>query len=203
MKAASLLIIQPVSGINAVTGFLENIFLATGSSIPPQIATTLIGVIQVFTVFITSSLIDKLGRKMLLLSSALGLAVSLTLLGLYFFLSKHQFAFVTYIWWLPIVSLIFYIICFNYGVGPVSWTMVSELFPSNVKSSATAMVSATNFGVSFQITIAFPLISEMLGMAQSFWLFGVCCILGAVFILLIVPETKGKTAAEIQQMLNK
>ncbi|KAF7270694.1 hypothetical protein GWI33_016362 [Rhynchophorus ferrugineus] len=200
---AGLLIIQQVSGINAVTGFLESIFAATGSSISPQIATTLIGSIQVVTVFVTSSVIEKLGRKVLLLLSTVGSAVSIIFLGLYFHLRKHEFSLLAYFWWLPIVCLLLYIVSFNLGIGPVPWTVLSEIFPSNVKSSATALASATCFSTSFVVTMAFPLLSEMIGMAQCFWLFGLCCVLGIIFIYFVVPETKGKTVTEIQQILSK
>lgn len=203
MISAGLLILQQFSGINAVTGFMENIFQATGSSIPPQVATTLVGSIQVITVFITSSVIEKLGRKFLLLASCLGAAVSIILLGLYFFLHRHQFAMLTYLWWLPIACLILYIVSFNLGLGPVPWTILSEVFPDNVKSSAAALVSSTCFGVSFVVTMAFPIISEMLGMAESFWMFGSCCVLGVIFIYCVVPETKGKNVKEIQEILSK
>ncbi|ERL95872.1 hypothetical protein D910_00506, partial [Dendroctonus ponderosae] len=199
--SAGLLIIQQFSGINAVTGFMENIFRATGSSIPPQAATTLVGVIQVVTVFITSSLIEKLGRKFLLMASAMGAAASIILLGLYFFLHKHEFRLLEYFWWLPISCLLLYIVSFNLGLGPVPWTVLSEIFPDNVKSSASALISSICFGTSFVVTLAFPILSEMLGMAESFWLFGLCCIFGAVFVRFIVVETKGRNPMQIQEIL--
>ncbi|CAG9773558.1 unnamed protein product [Ceutorhynchus assimilis] len=203
MVAAGLLILQQFSGINAVIGFMEGIFRASGSSVPTQMATTFVGSIQVVTVFLTASIIEKLGRKFLLLISTIGSAVSIILLGLYFFLQKLQFAMLAYFWWFPITCLILYMISFNLGLGPVPWTILSEIFPDNVKSSALALASGTCFGVSFVVTMAFPIISEMLGMAQSFWLFGVCCVIGIVFIQFVVPETKGKKVAEIQEMLSR
>lgn len=199
--SAGLLVLQQVSGINAVTGFMENIFRATGSNIPPQAATTLVGVIQVVTVFITSSLIEKLGRKFLLMASAMGAAASIILLGLYFFLRKHEFGLLQYFWWLPISCLILYIVSFNLGLGPVPWTVLSEIFPDNVKSSASALISSICFGTSFVVTLAFPMLSEMIGMAESFWLFGLCCIFGAIFVRFIVVETKGRNPMQIQEIL--
>ncbi|XP_066246327.1 facilitated trehalose transporter Tret1-like [Euwallacea similis] len=201
--ASGLLILQQISGINAVTGFMENIFMATGSSIPPQIATMMVGTIQVITVGVTSVVVEKLGRKLLLLASTLGASVSVILLGAYFFLQRHQFAMLVYFWWLPIACLLLYIVSFNLGLGPVPWTVLSEVFPDNVKSIASALASATCFGVSFLVTLAFPIVSETLGMAESFWVFGVCCAFGAIFIKLVMIETKGKNVTEIQEILSK
>ncbi|XP_050311252.1 facilitated trehalose transporter Tret1-like [Anthonomus grandis grandis] len=203
MVAAGLLILQQFSGISAVLGFMEQIFSGAGGAIPPQLAATMVGVIQVFTVFVTSSVIEKLGRKFLLLSSTVGAAVSIILLGFYFFLHRQKLVLLAYLWWLPIASLIFYIVCFNMGLGPLPWTVLSEIFPDNVKSSAAAVASATCFMVSFVVTMAFPMINEMLGMAESFWLFGVCCVLGTVFIYFVVPETKGRSVQEIQEIFSK
>lgn len=200
--ATGLLTIQQVSGINAVTGFMENIFLATGSAVPSKVATTFIGIIQVLTVLVTASVIEKLGRKFLILSSIIGAAVSIIFLGLYFFLHRSKFSMLAYFWWLPIVCLLVYIVSFNLGLGPVPWTVLSEIFPNNVKASASALVSSTCFGISFVITMAFPILSEILGMAETFWTFGICCILGLLFVYYIVPETKGKTLAEIQEILS-
>ncbi|KAH1016635.1 hypothetical protein HUJ04_007823 [Dendroctonus ponderosae] len=201
--SAVLLILEQFSGINAVIGFMENIFRASGDGIPPQAATTLVGVIQVATVFVTSSFIDKLGRKFLLLVSAIGSAASILVLGLYFFLHKHECRLLEYFWWLPISCLLLYIVSFNLGLGPVTWTVLCEVFPDNVKSTASSMVAAICFLSSFLVTFAFPVLSELLGMAESFWLFGLCCVLGIIFIHYVVVETKGKSAIEIQKILSE
>ncbi|XP_060521267.1 facilitated trehalose transporter Tret1-like [Cylas formicarius] len=201
--SAGLLVIQQLSGINAVTGYLQNIFSAAGGAIPPEYGAVLVGLIQVATMGITSSVIERLGRKLLLLMSDLGCGVSIILLGLYFFLQRMQFSLLPYFWWLPIVCLVVYIISFNLGLGPVSWTVLSEVFPSNIKSFASALASAITFGTSFVITIGFPIISEAIGMAETFWLLGACCLAGFAFTYLVVPETKGRTLTEIQEILSK
>lgn len=200
--SAVLLVLEPFSGINAVIGFMENIFTASGDAIPPQAATNLVGVIQVATVFVTSAFIDKLGRKFLLLVSAIGSAASILVLGLYFFLHKHEFRLLEHFWWLPISCLLLYIVSFNLGLGPVTWTVLCEVFPDNVKSTASSIVAAICFLSSFLVTFAFPMLSELLGMAESFWLFGICCVLGIIFIQYVVVETKGKSAMEIQKILS-
>ena len=117
-------------------------------------------------------------------------------------MQSHSFNILAYFWWLPIICLLMYIISFNLGLGAVPWTILSEIFPANVRSSASALESSLCFGSSFVVTIAFPILSEILGMAQCFWIFGLCCILGVVFIHFVVPETKGKSLMEIQAMLS-
>lgn len=204
--AAGLLVLQQFSGINVVTGFMENIFISAGGDTSPQSlhrSTSLIGAIQILTVVVTSSVVEKLGRKFLLLASTVGSAASIVLLGLYFILQRYQFSALERFWWLPIACLLLYIVSFNLGLGPVPWTILSEVFPDNVKSTASALASGTCFGVSFVVTLAFPIVSQILGMAETFWVFGGCCVAGAIFIQFVVIETKGRNIAEIQQILNK
>lgn len=201
--SGGLLIIQQLSGINAVISFLENIFAATGSSMSPQVATIFIGVVQVLTVMVTASVIDKLGRRFLLIFSIIGCSASLAFLGGYFFLQKHKYISLQYFWWLPVACLFVYIICYNLGLGPVPWTILSEIFPNNVKFSAAGLATFMGSGVSFLVTMAFPILNQNLGMAGSFWLFGISLVAGLIFSFLIVPETKGKTLIEIQQIFNQ
>ncbi|KAL1497476.1 hypothetical protein ABEB36_008435 [Hypothenemus hampei] len=200
--SAGCLVLQQLSGINAITGYMEGIFIDSGSTIPPELAAALVGVIQVIFSYVTAVLIEKLGRKFLLFTSASGSAVSIILLGLYFYLQRINFSMLAYFWWLPVTSLVFYIIAFNLGIGPIAWTIMSEIFPDNVKSSGASLVTAISFVLSFIVTLAFPIISDALGLAGSFWLFGICCILGSVFVHFVVFETKGKSMSEIQAILN-
>lgn len=197
-----LLLVQQVAGINIVLAYMQTIFDAAGGVIPSDIATVVIGVIQVFATIGTSSVVDRLGRKLLILGSAIGSCVSLITLGLFFYLNDHKFD-VSQLSWLPVASLILYIVVFNFGLGPLPWAIMGEMFPSSVKSAASALISCICFMTSFFITLLFPMLSMHLGNALTFWLFAGLCGLGIIFIVIVMPETKGKTLSEIQDMLSK
>ncbi|CAH0564532.1 unnamed protein product [Brassicogethes aeneus] len=133
-----LMVFQQFCGIAAVLGYMEDIFQATGSSISAEYSAIIIGSVQILTNLVTSSLIDRLGRKYLLGLSALGCSLSLSALGVYFFLKTSDFA-VSSVFWLPILSLIVFMVCYNLGFGPIPWTVMAEIFPSNAKSLATSL----------------------------------------------------------------
>ena len=88
------------------------------------------------------------------------------------------------------------------GFGPLPWAVMGEMFPSNVKSIASTLVSSFCWGLAFLITRFFNDFVETLGNDYTFWIFGSCCIVAIFFIYFIFPETKGKSLAEIQKLLN-
>ncbi|KAJ8961415.1 hypothetical protein NQ318_014661, partial [Aromia moschata] len=196
-----LCILQQIAGINAIMAFIEPIFNLTGSEIPPNISSILVAVVQILGIAVASVIVEKLGRKFLLLFSTISCTLSLGTLGLYFYLKQAEASYVKNIFWLPIASLIIFMLVFNIGLGPVPWALVSEMFPSNVKASAASL--ATSFcGLSaFVVTFSFPFMMEFMGPAICFWMFGGVCLVGAIIIYFGVPETKGKNIVEIQKML--
>ncbi|CAH1972685.1 unnamed protein product [Acanthoscelides obtectus] len=196
-----LLLSQQLAGINAVMAFLNSIFEAAGSGASTYTSTVVIAVIQIIATIVAASAVEKLGRRLLLLVSTIGSCASLFLLGLYFYLKNSKFYDVTNIYWLPLASLVVYIIAFNVGLSCIPWTITHEIFPSNVQSIASSVASVSCFTASFSVTLCFPILIEMIGMAKCFWLFGTFLATSTLFIYLVVPETKGKTVAEIQVIL--
>ncbi|XP_060523360.1 facilitated trehalose transporter Tret1-like isoform X2 [Cylas formicarius] len=196
-----LMVFQQCSGICAVLAYMQSIFEVSGASISPFDATIIISTISMLTNFASSMLIDRMGRKLLLAISSLIAALCMLTLGLYFFL-RSAGRDTTYISWLPIMSLIAFMVAFNLGFANIPWIFLGELFPSNVKSSASTLTASVCFSLSFLITICFPFLSASLGEAGSFWIFGGVLVIGHAFILTVVPETKGKSFKEIQDMLS-
>ena len=194
------IILQQFAGINAVLAYMQTIFDAAGNGLAPEISTIIIGVIQTLATVATGFLVERLGRRLLLLASALGSSVSLIALGLFFHLKTNGFNVET-VSWLPVASLIAYIVAFNIGLGPLPWAVMAELFPPNVKSAASTITSVVCFTGAFIITLFFPSIALLLGMAKSFWIFAVVCFGGTIFIYYVLPETKGRSLQEIQRLL--
>lgn len=193
----ALVAFQQLSGINVVLFYANNIFEASGSDIPSEVSSIIIGAVQFASSFVTPLIVDRLGRKILLIFSAIGMFISETALGVYFYLNDETDTDVEGISWLPVVSLVLYIITYNCGFGPLPWTVMGEIFPSNVRSVASATTASICWLLGFILTKFFSQVSDEIGMAGSFWLFAGFCVLAAVFVITYVPETKGKTLAQI------
>jgi MFS family permease len=174
---------------------------AANSGIAPEVATIIIGVMQVVSCFISTLVVDKLGRRILLLASVGVMSICTILLGLYFFLADRDPANVENISWLPIVSLCFFIVMFSIGFGPIPWLMVGELFAPDVKSIAGPAAGTTNWLLAFIVTKTFNNLRDAMGIGPTFWLFSAISLVGVAFVFFIVPETKGKSLSDIQKML--
>lgn len=196
----ALMLAQQLSGINAVIFNTGTIFDSAGASILPAIATIIIGIIQVIATFVSSLVVDKLGRRILLLLSALVMCVCSTALGVFFFL-KERGENVEGISWLPLVSLSLFIIAFSLGFGPIPWMMAGELCTMEIKSFVASTAGVLNWLLSFAVTSTFSTLNSALGSGQVFWLFAGIMVIAFLFIFFIVPETKGKSVEEVQLLL--
>ena len=122
-----LMLLQQLSGVNAVLFFATDIFVDAGSSIESDVATIIVGVVQVLSTFASVALVDRLGRKILLIASDALMGVCLLALGVYFFLAKGDDpSKAENLGWLPLVSLMLFIFAFSIGFGPIPWLMMSE-----------------------------------------------------------------------------
>lgn len=195
-----LVALQQFAGISPLLSFLKTIYEAAGSTIPPNICTIITGTIQVLSNTACIFMVERMGRKMLLQISCIFSFLSMTVLGIYFYLKSQNFD-VQPVFWLPITCLIVYMLVFSFGLGPLPWTVMGEIFPSNVKGIASAMTSTTSFVASCLVTFLFPILSEILGMAGGFWLFAFFCFIGYFFVHFVLFETKGKSLGEIQRYL--
>ncbi|KAL1501806.1 hypothetical protein ABEB36_007062 [Hypothenemus hampei] len=198
----ALMALQQLSGIGAVLGYMQNIFESTGSSIPSEYLSILIGSIQLISNVCSAQLVEKAGRKILLIISNIFSAIALISLGAYFYMLSSSMD-VSCMNWLPIVSLITFIITFNLGLANLPWVILSELFPANIKPLSSTVATFFCFGLSFVVNICFPIITETLGMPGTFWIFAGILFVGFTFSIIIIPETKGKSSLEIQHMLSE
>lgn len=199
-----LIIGQQLSGINAVLFYTEEIFAEAGADeLAPEVSSIIIGLVLFLTSFITPFVADRLGRKLLLLVSGFGIVAANFAFGAYFFVKNTNHSDVTSISWLPIASLVVFIVMYNFGVGPIPWTISSELFPTSVKSYASALVAFMCWATSFLVTKFFEDLNADIGEGKTFWLFGGFSVLAWLFTFFFVPETRGKSFREIQQILER
>ncbi|KAJ8894780.1 hypothetical protein PR048_000087 [Dryococelus australis] len=181
-----------LSCVVAAGGLME-----AGSELAPSTASIIIGVIQVIASFISTLVVDRAGRRIMLMASHSVMGICSIILGIYFHIKED----VPNIGWLPLASLCVYIVLFSFGVGPIPWLMVGELFPAQIKGAASSIACLVNWLLSFIVTKFFSDLLTSIGPDYTFWMFGVILCVGTLFVFFIVPETKGKTLEEIQSDL--
>lgn len=200
--SVSLVVWQQLSGINVVLFYAQDIFTDAGVSLAPEICTILIGIIQIVGSALTPVLVERKGKRFLLMLSGIGMAVALGSLATFFYIKNDQKGDVSAIGWLPIASLMLYIFTYCLGFGPLAWAVMGELFPGNIKSVASTVTASGCWVLGFLLTNYFGAVAEMIGKAFSFGLFSICCLLATAFVFKLLPETSGKSFQEIQDILN-
>ncbi|CAG9862028.1 unnamed protein product [Phyllotreta striolata] len=198
-----LIAFQQLSGINAVLSFAGSIFKNAGSSLDPNVCSIIIGVVQLVSSFLSSVLIDRLGRKILLIASGVGMVLSEAPLGVYSYVNDTLHKDLSGVAFLPIVLLIVYMLTYNVGSGPLPWTIMGELYPSNVKSLGSTLTSVVCWLMGFLIVKYFNAVQESIGLAWCFWIFSFCCAGSIFFTVFYVIETKGKSLEQIQDELKR
>jgi len=201
MVAFGLMIFQQLSGINAVIFFTTSIFEAAGSELEASTATIIVGVIQVVVTFISTLVVDRLGRRLLLMISDSVMAICTLLLGVFFYLLNDPDSDTSSLGWLPLTSVCIFIVVFSLGYGPIPWMMVGELFAPHIKGFASSLSCILNWILAFIVTRFYGDLASSFGIHTTFWIFAVISAIGTVFVFFVVPETKGKTLSEIQREL--
>ncbi|CAH1135590.1 unnamed protein product [Ceutorhynchus assimilis] len=197
-----LVSLQQLAGISPLLSYLKPIYLAAGTSISPNISTLITGAVQISSNTACIFMVERLGRKFLILNCCVFCFLSMTALGVYFYLKDHNYDVVP-IFWLPITCVLIYMVTFSCGLGPLPWAVMGEILPSNVKGLAAALTTTMSFVTACLVTFLFPIVNEALGQAAGFWAFAIFCLLGYFFVHFVMFETKGKTLTEIQRILQR
>lgn len=195
--------IQQFSGITAFTLYTQLLFKDAVEDLKPSTAAIIFSSIQLVLTLISSFIVDKIGRKPLLMFSCLSCCVILAIEAIYFTLKDYHLADLNGAKWIPMTGLILFIILFSIGLGSIVNLMLGELFSASVKAKALCIVNMY-FALCYSAsTKFFQLMVDWQGLAIPFYVFATCSGLGAIFVYYCVPETKGKTLEEIQQNLKK
>jgi len=199
-----LMVFQQWSGVNAVLFYTSSIFERAGSSLSPNVSTLIIGVVQILATVVSVLLSDRAGRRVLLLLSALIMAVSLAALGAYSKVAEVRPDYAkTSLSWLPIVCLVVYISGFSIGYGPIPWLMMSEIIQTRTKAVGGSICTGINWLNSFIVTYIFNSMLTNLQTYGCYWLYTCICIVNFIFVLLVVPETRGKSLEQIQRYFER
>ncbi|XP_012526435.2 facilitated trehalose transporter Tret1-2 homolog [Monomorium pharaonis] len=201
----ALVAFQQFTGINLVLSYMQDIFKDAGGLVPTEQAPIIVGAVQVLASAVTPVIVDRSGRRLLLIFSGIGETVSLFALGLYFYLKDAQHAddTVQQISWLPVVALVIFISTYCVGWGPLPWAVMGEMFASNVKAKASGITVCVCWFLAFIVLKFSNDLDVAFGKYTMFWIYGGFCVLSIIFTVLILPETKGKSLQQIQNELNR
>jgi len=192
--AVTVAAFNQLAGINAILYYLNDIFGMAGfSKMSGDLQAVAVGAMNLLATFLAMTVIDRLGRKTLLLIGAVGMVFCLSGVAMVFFTQQHQRILV----WL----LVAYIGFFAISQGAVIWVYISEVFPNRVRSKGQSLGSSTHWIMNALISFSFPVIAERLGGAYPFVFFAAMMALMFFVVLLTYPETKGVTLEQMQHKL--
>ncbi|PUZ40988.1 hypothetical protein GQ55_9G467100 [Panicum hallii var. hallii] len=193
-----LMVFQQLGGINGVGFYASYIFSSAGFS--GKLGTILIGIIQIPITLFGAILMDRSGRRVLLMVSASGTFLGCFLTGISFFL-KAQGLFPEWVPTLALSGILVYIGAYSIGMGPVPWVVMSEIFSINMKAIGGSLVTLVSWLGSFAISYSFSFLMDW-SSAGTFFMFSAASLVTILFVAKLVPETKGRTLEQIQDSLN-
>jgi sugar porter (SP) family MFS transporter len=190
-----LAIFQQLVGVNTVIYYAPTIFEQAGFSSASSaiLATSVIGVVNVLATIVAIFLVDRLGRRVLLLGGSGIMVVALVMLGMIFARNTGH------IGGLTLVALIIYILAFAISFGPVFWLMSAEIFPTRVRAAGASISSFANWTANLLVSITFLSLIGALGAPATFWLYAFFGVLAFLFSWRLVPETKGRSLEQIER----
>jgi SP family sugar porter-like MFS transporter len=192
----ALAVFQQWCGINVIFNYAQEIFSNAGYNVSDILFNIVItGSVNLVFTFVGMFTVDKIGRKALMLLGAGGLAGISAIIGsMYFF----------HLQGLPLlIMVVVAIACYAMSLAPVTWVVLSEIFPNRIRGFAMSVGTFSLWAACFILTYTFPLLNQVLKASGTFWVYGFICILGFLFILKKLPETKGKSLEEIEHELTK
>lgn len=192
----TLAVFQQWCGINVIFNYAEEIFKAAGydiSSVLSNIAWT--GSVNLVFTFVALGTVDRFGRRPLMLVGSIGLAVIYTAMGI---------CYAKGVTGLPVLLLVLAAIgCYSMSLAPVTWVIISEIFPNRIRGAAMSVAVSSLWIACFILTYTFPMLNKAFGAHGTFWLYAAICVLGFIFIAWRLPETKGKSLEQIERELEK
>jgi SP family xylose:H+ symportor-like MFS transporter len=190
----TLAVLQQWSGINVIFNYAEEIFRQAGYGVSSTMFNIVItGAVNLVFTLIAIQTVDRFGRRALMLVGCAGIAFFHSLIGLCYMLHLKGLVVVV-----PVMATL---ACYGFSLAPVTWVLISEIFPNRIRGAAVSVATSALWAACFLLTYTFPLLNRGLGAAKTFWLYALICAGGFVFILARVTETKGKTLEQIEREL--
>jgi sugar porter (SP) family MFS transporter len=191
-----LAIFQQFTGINTVIYYAPTIFQLAGmhSHSAAILATAGVGAVNVLLTILALELLDRAGRRPLLLFGLVGMIFSLVFLGAAFLAENPT----PVLAWVSVVCVMAYVACFAISLGPIFWLMIAEIYPLKIRSRAMSIATMANWGSNLLVALTFLSLLRALGRPSTFWLYALVGVAAWIFVFRMVPETKGKTLEQIE-----
>ena len=191
LLGVTLAILQQWCGINVIFNYAQDIFAAAGYQISGILFNIVItGAVNVVFTLVALALIDRYGRRFLLLGGTAGLASIYTVLAAFYWLHLAG---------KPMLVLVLAAIaCYAMSLAPATWVVIAEIFPNRIRGGAMSVAVTALWAACFVLTYTFPILDAALSTAGVFWIYAGICLAGFVFLYLRLPETRGKTLEEIE-----
>lgn len=190
-------VFQQVTGINSILYYAPVIFRETGLDISGSLLQTIgIGLVNVLATFIAIALVDRIGRKKLLVTGSLLMGASLLLIAACF-----RFGYFDY--YIVLIAMLVYVGSFGCTLGAVTWVYLSEIFPNRIRGLALSAATLCLWLADFVVTYTFPVMRSKLGIPVTLLTYAVFCGIAFAYFILKLPETKGKTLEEIEKSLTR
>ena len=197
-----LSVFQQAVGINAVLYFAPRIFGSMGMS-KPMMQTVIMGVVNITFTLVAVFTVEKLGRKPLLITGSIGMAIGALMVALCNLVTLPPIV--------SVVSIMVYSASFMFSWGPICWVLIAEIFPNTIRGAAVAIAVAFQWIFNFIVSSTFvPMynmtagdMGEKFGHMFAYALYGIICVIAAIFVWKLVPETKGKTLEDMNKLWKK
>ncbi|XP_050462574.1 facilitated trehalose transporter Tret1-like [Cataglyphis hispanica] len=191
---------QQLSGVNTIIFYALTFFNIGGSgNITASEQTIVISSIQILSCFLAMSLINMVGRRILLIVSASLMGLFLMLLGWFYELRDYDPEYDDIYFWMPPTWIALFFAAFNIGIGPISWALLGDIFPMQIRETAVACAATFNWLLCLIATMSFGEMVVALGVTKSMWLFAGFCWLAGILCAFFVKDTRGHSLAKIQK----
>lgn len=186
-----LAVLQQWCGINVIFNYAEEVFSAAGYTVSDVLFNIVVtGAVNLVFTFIAIGVVDRFGRRALMIIGSAGLSIIYSCLGAFYYVHSRGVH--------MLVLVVAAIGCYAMSLAPVTWVIISEIFPNRIRGVAMSIAVTALWIASFILTYTFPLLNHALGAAMTFWIYAAICVAGLLFIKARLPETKGKTLEAIE-----
>lgn len=187
-----LAVFQQWCGINVIFNYAEEIFTSAGYSVGDMLFNIVVtGTVNLIFTFVAMRMVDSWGRRKLMLLGSIALAVIYFALGASYFFGLKGLAI--------LILVLGAIATYSMTLAPITWVILSEIFPNSIRGAAMAIATTALWIACFVLTYTFPILNKLLNASGTFWLYAFISLLGFLFILKKLPETKGKSLEEIER----
>lgn len=189
-----LAVLQQWSGINVLFNYAEEIYRSAGYGVNDIMFNIVItGAINLVFTLLAIGLVDKAGRRVLMLIGCAGIGISHVLIGAAYVMQLKGLA--------VLIFTLCSLGCYGMSLAPITWVLISEIFPNRIRGAAISVAVSALWIACFILTYTFPILNGAIGTAKTFWVYAAICFAGFFFVWVKVPETKGKSLEQIEREL--